>query len=115
MCRRRTFRIAVPSNNPANLFLARLGPSGGISDCAGSSVQCSSRREHHLLGGGLRRHFRLGTSVGQGPLWIKGMIAGLCAMMLAWFVFLPIMGHPAAFAWQPFPMLRSCVAYQMWG
>ena len=25
------------------------------------------------------------------------------------------MGHPAAFGWQPWPMLRSFVAYQMWG
>jgi ABC-type uncharacterized transport system permease subunit len=59
--------------------------------------------------------FGLALPWAKAPLWIKGMIAGLCAMMLAWFVFLPIMGHPAAFSWQPFPMLRSCVAYQMWG
>ena len=51
----------------------------------------------------------------RGPLWIKGMIAALCAMTLSWFVFLPLMGHPAAFGWHPWPMLRSFVAYQMWG
>jgi hypothetical protein len=51
----------------------------------------------------------------RGPLWLKGMIAGLCAMTLSWFVFLPLMGHPVAFGWQPVPMLRSFVAFQMWG
>jgi hypothetical protein len=51
----------------------------------------------------------------KGPLWLKGICAGLCAMTLAWFVFLPLMGHPSAFGWQAWPMLRSFVAYQMWG
>jgi ABC-type uncharacterized transport system permease subunit len=51
----------------------------------------------------------------KAPLWLKAMLAGLCAMTLAWFVFLPLMGHPMAFGWQPWPMLRSFVAYQMWG
>ena len=36
-------------------------------------------------------------------------------MLVAWFVFLPLMGHPAAFGWQPWPMLRSFIANQMWG
>jgi hypothetical protein len=51
----------------------------------------------------------------RGPLWLKGAAAGLCAMAIAWFVFLPLMGQPAAFGWQPSPMLRSVAAYQMWG
>jgi hypothetical protein len=51
----------------------------------------------------------------RGPLWLYGMAAGLCAMGLAWFVFLPLMGHSAAFGWQAWPMLRSLIAYQMWG
>jgi hypothetical protein len=49
------------------------------------------------------------------PLWLYGSAAGLCAMTFAWFVFLPLAGHHAAFGWQPWPMLRSFVAYQMWG
>ncbi len=49
------------------------------------------------------------------PLWQKGMVAGVCAMTLGWFVFLPLMGHQAAFGWHAWPMLRSFVAYQMWG
>ena len=48
-------------------------------------------------------------------VWLRGIIAGLCAMTLSWFVFLPLMGHPAAFGWQTGPMVRSFVAYQMWG
>jgi ABC-type uncharacterized transport system permease subunit len=55
------------------------------------------------------------SSSTKGPLWLLGMIAGLCAMMLSWFVFLPLMGHPMAFGWEVGPMLRSFTAYQMWG
>ncbi|HBK05234.1 MAG TPA: hypothetical protein DDZ81_05150 [Acetobacteraceae bacterium] len=51
----------------------------------------------------------------RGPLWMKAAVTGLCAMALAWFLFLPLMGHSAAFGWQAAPMLRSFVAYQMWG
>ena len=51
----------------------------------------------------------------KGPLWLNGMVAGLCAMTLSWFVFLPLMGHHAAFGWHAWPILRSFVAYQMWG
>lgn len=51
----------------------------------------------------------------RGPLWLKGVGAGLAAMAVAWFVFLPIMGHPAAFGWDGWSMLRSFIAYQMWG
>jgi hypothetical protein len=51
----------------------------------------------------------------KGPLWLKGMVAAVCAMTVGWFVFLPLMGHHAAFGWQAWPMLRSFVAYQMWG
>jgi len=51
----------------------------------------------------------------RSPLWLKGMVAGLCAMTLAWFVFLPLMRHPAAFGWETWPMMRSFIAYQMWG
>jgi hypothetical protein len=51
----------------------------------------------------------------RAPLWLKGMVTGLGAMALAWFVFQPLMGHPAAFAWRTGPMVRSFIAYQMWG
>lgn len=51
----------------------------------------------------------------RGPLWLKGVAVGVCAMTLSWFVFMPLMGHPAAFGWQAWPALRSVIAYQMWG
>jgi hypothetical protein len=51
----------------------------------------------------------------RGPAWLRSIGAGLCAMALSWFVFLPLMGHPAAFGWHVQPMLRSFIAYQMWG
>lgn len=51
----------------------------------------------------------------RGPLFVKTAVAGVCAMALAWFLFLPLMGRSAAFGWQAWPMLRSFAAYQMWG
>lgn len=51
----------------------------------------------------------------QANIWLKCLSAGLCGMLLAWFVFQPLMGHPAAFGWQPWPMLRSAIAWGMWG
>jgi hypothetical protein len=51
----------------------------------------------------------------RGPLWLKSAAAALGAMTMAWFVFLPLMGQPAAFGYQAWPMLRSFIAYQMWG
>jgi hypothetical protein len=59
--------------------------------------------------------FGLLVPIGKASLWLKSMVAALCAMTLSWFVFLPLMGHPAAFGWHPWPMLRSFIAYQMWG
>ena len=50
-----------------------------------------------------------------GPLFAKTAMAGVCATGLAWFLFLPLMGHSAAFGWQTGPILRSFAAYQMWG
>ena len=41
--------------------------------------------------------FGLALPWARGPLWLNGMVAGLCAMTLSWFVFLPLMGHHAAF------------------
>ena len=46
---------------------------------------------------------------------VGGILAGLAATLLAWFVFLPLMGRHAAFSWQAWPMLRSFIAYQLWG
>lgn len=59
--------------------------------------------------------FELVQPLVWGPRWLKGIVAGVCAMAMAWFVFLPLMGHAAAFGWDTWSMLRSFIAYQMWG
>jgi len=51
----------------------------------------------------------------KGPLWLNGLAAGLCAMLLCWFVVRPIAGNPVAFGWQTPAMLRSFIAHEMWG
>lgn len=48
-------------------------------------------------------------------LWIGSALTALFATAATWFFFLPLMGRAAAYGWQPGPMLRSFVAYQMWG
>ena len=51
----------------------------------------------------------------RGPIWLNGLLLGLCAMLISWFVFLPLNGKPLAFAWHAWPMLRSFVAYGLLG
>jgi ABC-type sugar transport system permease subunit len=51
----------------------------------------------------------------KGPLWLNGLAAGFCAMLLSWFVVRPIGGEPMAYGWQHAAMLRSFVAHEMWG
>jgi hypothetical protein len=59
--------------------------------------------------------FGLVTPWLRGPLWLNGLPLGLCAMVLAWFVFLPLKGQPVAFGWHHEPILRSLAAYGLWG
>ena len=49
------------------------------------------------------------------PLWWFGWPLGLCAMLMGWFVFLPLKGQPMAFGGQIGPMLRTFLAYSLWG
>jgi hypothetical protein len=51
----------------------------------------------------------------RGPIWLNGLLLGCCAMLVAWFVFLPLNGKPVAFDWRLWPMLRSAMAYALWG
>ncbi len=48
------------------------------------------------------------------PFWY-GLPLGFCAMVLAWFVFLPLKGVPIAFGGATGPMLRTAMAYSLWG
>jgi hypothetical protein len=43
------------------------------------------------------------------------VVAGLFALMMAWFVVRPLAGHPTAFGWQTRPMALSLIANLMWG
>ncbi len=51
----------------------------------------------------------------RGPIWLYGLALGICAMLISWFIFLPIKGQPMAWGWQAWPMLRSLIAYVFWG
>jgi hypothetical protein len=50
-----------------------------------------------------------------GPLVVRGLIAGLFGLLMAWFVVRPLAGHEIAFGWDYAWMLRSALAYAMWG
>jgi len=49
------------------------------------------------------------------PILVRGLLAGLCAMLIGWFVVRPLAGNPMAFGWHVQPMLRSAAASCMWG
>lgn len=51
----------------------------------------------------------------KGPLWLNGLAAGLCSVLLSWFVVRPLAGYPVAFGWQTAPMLQSFAASELWG
>jgi hypothetical protein len=51
----------------------------------------------------------------KGPLCVNGLAAGVCAMLLSWFVVRPLAGNPIAFGWQTQAMLQSFVACELWG
>jgi hypothetical protein len=50
-----------------------------------------------------------------GVLPVRAVVAGLFALLMAWFVVRPLAGHPIAFGWETRPMALSSVAYLMWG
>jgi hypothetical protein len=50
-----------------------------------------------------------------GPLAVRGLIAGVFATLMVWFVVRPIAGHAIAFGWELPAMLRSAAANLMWG
>ena len=50
-----------------------------------------------------------------GSLVVRGLLAGLFAICMAWFVVRPLAGHEVAFGWRASPMLFSAAANMMWG
>lgn len=50
-----------------------------------------------------------------GRMYWYGLPLGLFALLMAWFVFLPLKGTPVAFGGAVGPILRSTMAYSLWG
>ncbi|MBS0641608.1 MAG: hypothetical protein U1E70_03905 [Acetobacteraceae bacterium] len=50
-----------------------------------------------------------------GRLYWYGLPLGLFALLMAWFIFLPLRGLPIAFGGALPPILRSIMAYSLWG
>jgi hypothetical protein len=49
------------------------------------------------------------------PLWLCGLILGLIAVLVGWFIVAPIKGLPIGGGWVPANMLRSVVINGFWG
>ena len=49
------------------------------------------------------------------PLWLCGLILGLIAVLVGWFIVAPIKGFPIAAGWVPMSMLRSIVINGFFG
>lgn len=47
--------------------------------------------------------------------WLAGLPLGCVALLLVWFVVLPLKEQPAAFGWHVLPLIRSATASLMWG
>lgn len=50
-----------------------------------------------------------------GGVIIRGLMAGLFALLMAWFVVRPLAGHGMAFGWHARPMILSAIANVIWG
>jgi len=50
-----------------------------------------------------------------GRLYWYGPLLGVFALLMSWFVFLPLKGLPIAFGGASGPILRSTMAYLLWG
>ncbi len=49
------------------------------------------------------------------PTWLCGLLLGVLAAMVGWFVVAPLKGIPIAGGWVPANMLRSVVINGFWG
>jgi hypothetical protein len=49
------------------------------------------------------------------PLWLCGILLGIMAALVAWFVVAPIKGLPIAAGWVPLNMARSLLINGFWG
>ena len=51
----------------------------------------------------------------RAPLWLMGLVLGLIAAMVGWFVVAPLRGQPIAGGWSAPGMLRSVLINGFWG
>jgi len=49
------------------------------------------------------------------PTWLCGLILGLIAALVGWFIVAPLKGNPIGGGWVPANMLRSVVINGFWG
>jgi hypothetical protein len=49
------------------------------------------------------------------PTWLCGLILGIIAAVVGWFIVAPLKGSPVAGGWMPANMLRSVVINGFWG
>lgn len=49
------------------------------------------------------------------PHWLCGLVLGLIAVLVGWFIVAPLKGLPIANGWVPLRMLRSVVTNGFWG
>lgn len=51
----------------------------------------------------------------RAPLWLMGLVLGLIAAMVGWFVVAPLRGQPIAGGWSAPGMMRSVLINGFWG
>ena len=49
------------------------------------------------------------------PPWLSGLLLGVLAMLVLWFVVSPIKGRPIASGWVPRAMLNTLIIHGVWG
>jgi hypothetical protein len=49
------------------------------------------------------------------PPWLSGLVLGLVAVLVLWFIVAPIKGRPLANGWVPGTMLVVLVIHAVWG
>ena len=49
------------------------------------------------------------------PTWLSGLLLGVLATLVLWFIVAPIKGRPIANAWVPQTMLVVLVIHSVWG
>jgi tetrahydromethanopterin S-methyltransferase subunit C len=49
------------------------------------------------------------------PAWACGLVLGLIAVLVGWFIVAPLKGNPIGGGWVPVNMLRSIVINGFWG